>query len=198
MSAIRVLPVLLLAALPVAGWAEPPAPSLDETAATMRPGQYRWDAPADAAGPVAIGVSLAMQRLYVYRGGTVVGVAAVSTGRPGHRTPAGDYTILGKARWHRSNLYSNAPMPWMQRLTNDGIALHAGVNPGRPASHGCIRLPPAFARDLFALTAVGEPVTVAEWPLHAPVELSIEWPDSAEPMPGPAPLPYDPAALTQS
>src|SRR3546814_10651322 len=70
----------------------------------------------------------------------LVGMASVSTGMKGHRTPTGEFPVLQKRQWHRSNLYSNAPMPFMQRLTWDGIALHAGHNPGYPASHGCIRL----------------------------------------------------------
>jgi hypothetical protein len=84
----------------------------------------------------------------------------VSTGRKGHSTPEGVYAILQKQKWHRSNLYSNAPMPFMQRLTWTGIALHAGHNPGHPASHGCIRMPYAFARELYDLTRIGSQVRV--------------------------------------
>src|SRR3546814_9593425 len=78
---------------------------------------------------------------HVYDGDRLVGMASVSTGMKGHRTPTGEFPVLQKRQWHRSNLYSNAPMPFMQRLTWDGIALHAGHNPGYPARHGCIRLP---------------------------------------------------------
>lgn len=98
--------------------------------------------------------------VHVYNGDRLVGMASVSTGARGHRTPTGEFAILQKREWHRSNLYSNAPMPFMQRLTWDGIALHAGHNPGYPASHGCIRLPHAFARKLFALTQLGTLVQV--------------------------------------
>ncbi|RYM09102.1 L,D-transpeptidase [Sphingobium cupriresistens] len=94
----------------------------------------------------------------------------LSTGMKGHRTPTGDFPILQKRQWHRSNLYSNAPMPYMQRLTWDGIALHAGHNPGYPASHGCIRLPYAFARDLFALTKMGTLVEVTQARLTAALQ----------------------------
>jgi hypothetical protein len=76
----------------------------------------------------------------------------VSTGRRGHVTPSGVFPILQKQVWHRSNKYSNAPMPYMQRLTWTGIAMHAGRLPGYAASHGCIRLPYGMARDLYALT----------------------------------------------
>lgn len=146
---------------------------MHEIAASLRPGQYRWVPDANRAVPEVV-VSLALQRAYVYRGGTLVGVASVSTGKRGRETPTGDYTVLQKARWHRSNLYSNAPMPFMQRLTWDGIALHAGHNPGYPASHGCIRLPPEFARVLFDVVPMGARVTVAEYPLELPVYLKVE------------------------
>lgn len=146
---------------------------MHEVAASLRPGQYRWIAGADRAAPEVV-VSLALQRAYVYRGEMLVGVASVSTGKRGKATPTGDYTVLQKARWHRSNLYSNAPMPFMQRLTWDGIALHAGHNPGYPASHGCIRLPPEFARALFDVVPMGARVTVADYPLELPVYLQVE------------------------
>jgi len=103
---------------------------------------------------------------------------------PGHETRAGVFNILEKRRYHRSNLYSGAPMPWMQRLTRSGTALHAGVVPGHPASHGCIRLPFSFAPKLFEMTAVGENVVVAG-PRLVP-EL-IENPKLFQPLPRPAP-----------
>ena len=86
----------------------------------------------------------------------------MSTGQPGYETPTGSFAILQKNRDHRSNLYNGAPMPFMQRLTWDGVALHAGEIPGRPASHGCIRLPMAFARNLFAVTRLGASVHVTD------------------------------------
>ena len=135
----------------------------------LRPGQFRWFedpalVPASTAvgGAVSIVVSLAEQRAFVFRADKLMGVTTVSTGKPGHDTPSGEYTILEKKVFHRSNLYSDAPMPFMQRLTWDGIALHAGDLPGTPASHGCIRMPKAFARQLFDLTAMGGTVTIVE------------------------------------
>jgi hypothetical protein len=98
----------------------------------------------------------------VYRGGTRIGVSTISTGRPGHDTPPGVFTILQKQKMHRSTLYDDAPMPFMQRLTWDGIALHAGRLPGYPASHGCIRLPKAFAEALYGVTDHGGVVVVAD------------------------------------
>jgi len=139
--------------------------------ASPRPGQYRWFPEASSAGPVVVVVSLVEQRLYVYRNGIAIGVSSISSGRRGHETPEGTFTILQKARFHRSDLYDDAPMPFMQRLTWDGVALHAGTLPGYPASHGCIRLPAAFAGKLFDVTRKGETIIVAgtETPVPAAV-----------------------------
>lgn len=101
---------------------------------------------------VLIVISKPSQRMYVFRDGVSWGASPVSTGRRGHSTPTGVFPILQKRPFHRSNIYSNAPMPFMQRLTWGGIAIHAGYLPGYPASHGCIRLPRAFAQALYALT----------------------------------------------
>ena len=101
---------------------------------------------------VLIVVSKASQRMYVFKDGVPWASSPVSTGKRGHSTPAGVFPILQKRVHHRSNIYSNAPMPYMQRLTWRGIAIHAGRLPGYAASHGCIRLPYSFARALFGLT----------------------------------------------
>lgn len=122
---------------------------------SLEPGQYRWLAGTPAEGPVEVVVSLPLQLAYVYRGGTLVGFTTISSGAPGNDTPTGTFEILQKRRDHRSSIYDNAPMPFMQRLTWDGIALHAGRNPGYPDSHGCVRLPMAFARQLFTMTSIG-------------------------------------------
>lgn len=109
--------------------------------------------PASAAHKgVLIVISIPSQRLWVFRDGEEWGSTTVSTGRRGYGTPAGTFTILQKAVKHRSRTYGNAPMPYMQRLTWRGVALHAGRVTGAPASHGCIRLPWDFARQLYALT----------------------------------------------
>ena len=150
-------------------------------AADLRPGQFHWQEALAVPGTSLV-VSLVLQRVYVYRDEALVGVASISTGKRGKSTPPGEFSILQKARFHRSNLYSNAPMPFMQRLTWTGIALHAGHDPGFPASHGCIRLPFAFARDLFGMTSLGAPVTVADYPLQSPVWLEVEFAiDDGEP-----------------
>ena len=96
----------------------------------------------------------------------LLAAAPVSTGRKGHPTPVGTFRILQKQVHHRSNIYSNAPMPYMQRLTTYGIALHAGQLPGYPASHGCIRLPWAFAKKLYGMTDMTTRVTVTREPVH--------------------------------
>ena len=140
--------------------AEAPAPTAEP--ANLKPGEFVWQPERSPAGPVEMVVSIPLQRAYVYRGGALIGVTTVSTGKPGHRTPTGKFDILEKRARHFSNLYNNAPMPFMQRLTWGGIALHAGQIPGRPASHGCVRLPLAFARNLFAVTRVGASVHIVD------------------------------------
>jgi hypothetical protein len=129
---------------------------------TLDPGEFIWHPQAAKAGNIEIVVSLPLQVAYVYRGGTLIGVSTVSSGKPGNETPTGSFEILQKRREHYSNLYDNAPMPFMQRLTWDGIALHAGAIPGQPASHGCVRLPTAFARHLFNATKLGAAVHIVD------------------------------------
>jgi uncharacterized protein YjbI with pentapeptide repeats/lipoprotein-anchoring transpeptidase ErfK/SrfK len=136
-------------------------------------------APGD---PVLLSVSLNRQTIDVYRGAHLIASSRVSSGMPGHETKPGVFSILEKQRFHHSNIYSGAPMPWMQRLTRSGTALHAGAVPGYPASHGCIRLPFSFAPKLFQMTAVGGNVLVANNQL-APKP--IEHPNLFQPVPAP-------------
>lgn len=180
LAAVSLMLAAWLCALPAIIHARPidADARLHRAAASLQPGEYLWNASIPDDAPLTIGISIALQRIYVYRGDTLIGVSSISTGKPGKETPLGDFRILQKAKWHRSNLYSNAPMPFMQRLTWDGIALHAGWNPGYPASHGCIRLPFAFARALFDMTALGGMVSVTDYPLRPPVYLrfaELEW-----------------------
>ena len=98
----------------------------------------------------------------VYRDGALIAASAISTGTMGRETPTGVFTILEKKIMHRSTTYDNAPMPYMQRLTTKGIAIHAGDLPGYPASHGCIRLPNEFAKLLYAATEIGTPVMITD------------------------------------
>jgi hypothetical protein len=127
----------------------------------LKPGEFTWHPERSPAGPVAIIVSIPDQRVHVYRGGIRIGVSTCSTGKPGHATPTGVFTILQKDKAHKSSTYNNAPMPNMNRLTLDGIALHAGKLPGYPASHGCVRLPTKFSEHVFGITHVGTPVILA-------------------------------------
>jgi L,D-transpeptidase catalytic domain/Putative peptidoglycan binding domain len=139
---------------------------------------------ADADQPMTLIVSLRKQRVDVYRGMTLITSSQVSTGKPGHATKAGVFTILEKQRYHYSNMYGGAPMPWMNRITWSGTALHAGVVPGYPASHGCIRLPYSFAPRLFKITTVGAHVIVA----HDRVTPTlVDHPVLFQPLPPPLP-----------
>ena len=144
------------------------AASLDhpETLDALQPGQFLWQPERASRGPLVMVVSLPEQRMHVYRDGVRIGITTISSGKAGKETPTGNFEILQKKREHYSNLYNNAPMPFMQRLTWDGIALHAGALPGYPASNGCVRLPKAFAALLFEATERGGRVVVADAASH--------------------------------
>lgn len=120
---------------------------------------------------VLIVVSIPSQRMFVFRKGELWDSSKVSTGKPGNDTPEGVFPILQKKAMHYSNLYDDAPMPYMQRLTWGGVALHAGRVPGYPASHGCIRLPHGFAKRLYGITRFNSTiVVVADEPLSSAEE----------------------------
>jgi len=126
------------------------------------PAPVLWKTEEGNEDPIQLIVSLPDQTMRVYKGTELVATSRVSSGMPGYRTPAGVFSILEKKRYHYSNIYGGAPMPYMQRLTWSGVALHAsGSVPGYPASHGCVRLPPSFARQLFPFTHNGAHVIVA-------------------------------------
>ena len=129
---------------------------------TLQPGEYWWAPRISPDGPVMILVSLPQQVMNVYRNGVLVARSSISSGMPGHSTPIGVFTILQKSAEHYSKTYDNAPMPYMQRLTWDGVAFHSGFLPGRAASHGCIRLPYEFSRKLFDLTNQGGTVVIGD------------------------------------
>ena len=154
-SAEIAAPAVTKPPVPAPASAPPEAPGLDPAVLPEAP---------SAAG-VRILVSIPAQKAFVFDDGELVATTPVSTGKRGHETPTGTFRILQKKVHHRSNLYSNAPMPFMQRLTNGGIALHAGELPGYPASHGCIRMPWSFAKKLFGMTNFQTLVTItAEHP----------------------------------
>lgn len=127
----------------------------------LKPNSYKWDVSGTEPGEVSVVVSLADQMAYAYRDGVLVGAASVSTAKDGKITPTGIFPILQKKPMHHSRKYDNAPMPFMQRLDNYGIAMHAGHNPGYAASHGCIRLPAGFAKKLYGITDLGSEVLIA-------------------------------------
>jgi hypothetical protein len=129
---------------------------------TLKPGEYVWEPERAPEGPLLIVASVTEQVAYVYRNGIRIARSSVSTGRPGHRTPTGVFTILEKEVHHTSSIYKGAEMPYMERVTWGGIALHAGDLPGYPDSHGCVRLPLEFSKLLFGVTMKGATVIIAD------------------------------------
>ena len=146
----------------VPSWGAPTSSPADTSPAALKPGQWVWGGDSKAMGPMAVVVSITEQRAYVYRNGLLEAVSTVSTGKPGHETPTGVFTILQKDKDHHSSKYNDAAMPYQERLTWDGIALHAGGLPGYPESHGCVHLPTEFARLLFGATNMGMVVVIAK------------------------------------
>lgn len=136
----------------------------------LQPGEFTWHPERSPEGPVAVVVSLDEQRVHVYRNGIRIAVSTCSSGKSGHETPTGVFVVLQKDADHRSSTYGGAPMPNTNRLTWDGIALHAGNLPGYPASHGCVRLPLEFSARLFEVTHLGTPVIIAD-NHHSPAEV---------------------------
>ena len=161
-----------------------------ESADKLKPGEWVW-APAIApAGPMLIYVDLSRQLVAVYRNGVRIGVSTISSGKKGYATPTGRFPILERATVHHSNKYHEASMPFTERLTWEGVALHAGGVPGYPESHGCIHLPFEFAKALFATTRRGVPVVVSGNAIdHTPTpDATLLQPDLADEA-GDAPLP---------
>jgi hypothetical protein len=157
---------LFLSAAAVAGtmpfWgAKSPVP-IETPSDRLKPGEFTWAPQVAPAGPITVLVSLDEQRAYAYRNGVLIGLATISSGKRGHETPTGVFTTTLKDKNHHSSKYNNAPMPYTQRFTSDGVALHAGGLPGYPESHGCVHLPSEFARLLFDASPVGMTVVVAD------------------------------------
>jgi hypothetical protein len=141
-------------------WGAKASVPIDTPINKLKKGEFLWMGEAVTSGPVVMVVSITEQRAYVYRNGILIGATTVSTGRPGHLTPTGVFTVLQKQKEHRSTIYDGAPMPYMERLTWGGIALHAGGLPGYPESHGCIHLPSEFAQRLFDISPNGMTVVI--------------------------------------
>lgn len=135
---------------------------VNKYAEQLKNGEFNWFPERSPDGPVIIIVSIPDQLLHVYRNGIRIAASTCSTGKPGHSTPTGVFTILQKDKHHKSSTYNNAPMPNMNRLTWSGVALHAGNLPGYPASHGCVRLPLQFSDMLFGITRKGMTVVIAD------------------------------------
>jgi lipoprotein-anchoring transpeptidase ErfK/SrfK len=160
-------------------------------------GQAKQEPPKPPAGPLIIVVSIGSQHVTVYDDGTPIMSGPVSTGMPGHPTPMGIFSVIQKDRYHHSNIYSGAPMPYMQRITWSGVAMHEGVVPGHPASHGCIRLTHDFAARLWTTTKMGVRVIVSprndvvpqqfDHPSLVALATKPATPDVAAPAPAPSP-----------
>lgn len=159
--------VALTSALAVPGVAQQvdvSSGSVIQIVADLKAGQYVWAPQIAPDGPMLLIVNLKSQRAVLYRNGVPIAASTVSTGKTDHETPTGVFTILEKQVEHHSSKYDDAPMPYMERLTWAGVALHAGHLPGYPASHGCIRLPSGFAKLLYASTSLGMTVVIADVP----------------------------------
>jgi hypothetical protein len=130
-------------------------------ALALKPGEYVWAPEISPEGPVTVVVDLSTQRATIYRNGVRIGISTVSTGKPGHETPTGVFSIILKDADHRSSKYNNAKMPFTQKLTQDGVALHAGGLPGYPESHGCVHLPYTLAQKLFTTTNKSTTVVIS-------------------------------------
>ncbi|MEG3163891.1 L,D-transpeptidase family protein [Sphingomonas sp. PB2P19] len=161
--------LMLVAAAPPAAVSE----TIEEDATALPRNRFVWN-DTGTGEPLSIVISLSAQRAFVYRGAQMIGATTISSGRDGKVTPLGTYPILQKNAVHRSTIYGSS-MPYMQRLTWDGIAIHAGNNPGFPDSHGCIRVPAAFAKKLFAVTGLGTPVTVTNDFEDRPAGADVPW-----------------------
>jgi hypothetical protein len=182
---IRWLPIVLLAVMSQAAhavpfWGAKESRPPETPTEDLQPGEFIWNPGVAPAGPIVVLVSLGEQRAYVYRNGVEIGISTVSSGKSGYATPTGVFVILQKDKDHRSSKYNNAAMPYTQRLTWDGVALHAGGLPGYPSSHGCVHLPSRFSEELFNVSPMGmtvvvvnertAPSDVAHPPAFAPVD----------------------------
>ena len=143
-------------------WGAKASSPADTPPTALKPGEFVWNPGVAPDGPIVAVVSLTEQRAYVYRNGVEIGFTTVSTGKPGHETPTGIFTVLQKDKDHHSSKYNNAPMPYQERLTWDGVALHAGGLPGYPESHGCVHLPSKFAEELFGASHMGMTVVIVD------------------------------------
>jgi hypothetical protein len=199
---------VMLATIPLAPLAAQGAPKsaaleLAKEAEKLKPGQWVWKPEIAPKGPILVYVDLGRQVATVYRNGIRIGVTTISSGRPGYETPTGVFTILEKNVVHISKKYNDAPMPYQERLTWGGVALHAGGLPGYPESHGCIHLPMAFSKLLYSSMPMGGTVIIAgghEDPVKRPPAgvlapaMAGVTPPAPPPLNGDAPYTWNPAA----
>jgi hypothetical protein len=161
-AAALLLGMALGAGADVPFWGERQTQTVDLAPDQLAHGQWVWSPQLAPSGPVLVFVDLQAQLAYVYRNALLIGYSTISSGRKGFETPTGVFHTLQKDRHHRSSIYNSAPMPYTQRLTWGGIALHAGGLPGYPSSHGCVHLPSTFAEQLFEASPMGMTVVVAK------------------------------------
>jgi lipoprotein-anchoring transpeptidase ErfK/SrfK len=158
------------------GFSRPAPPAPQRRQRSRRHVRHKIVAPekesAKPQGPLVIAISIDKQRLKIYDANGFFAETPISTGMRGHLTPMGVFSVIEKDRYHRSNIYSSAPMPFMQRITWSGVAMHAGVLPGYPASHGCIRMPMAFAVKMWGWTKMGARVVVTPGEITPPESFS--------------------------
>src|SRR6478736_4870725 len=171
-----------------------PAPTIQRRPRVRRFQAKKIEAPEKEStkpqGPLIIAISIEKQSLKIHDANGLFAESPVSTGMPGHPTPMGVFSVIQKHKFHHSNIYSGAPMPFMQRITWSGVAIHAGVLPGYPASHGCIRMPMAFAVKMWNWTKMGARVIITPFdiapagfshPLLASVKVPPQPTATAEP-----------------
>ena len=158
-------------------------------AANLKPGDYVWHPATSPNGPVVIVVHLGRQMMEVYRNGQLIGRSTVSSGMKDHPTPTGIFTILQKRVTHHSNVYHEASMPYMERLTWGGLAIHAGNLPGYPESHGCVHVPMDFAKKLYQVTDKGATVLITDQAAAppAPAQPDLVFYKKGSPLPLPPP-----------
>jgi len=166
---MKLLPAITISAVVLASFVAMQQPSFHtkgsptgKPTGSLKPGEYWWHPEISPRGPLMILISVPEQEMHVYRNGIMIGRSTVSTGSKGHDTPGGVFSILEKQSTYRSKKYQNAPMPYMQRLTWTGIAMHSGQLPGYAASHGCVRLPYDFSQLLFQTTSSGGTVVIGD------------------------------------
>jgi hypothetical protein len=162
-AAVAAVLLVLLGSSPIVAQGAPKSAelALAKQAEQLKPGQWVWAPKIAPTGPILVYVDLGRQLATVYRNGVRIGVSTISSGREGYETPTGVFTILEKNKEHISHKFNDAPMPYQERLTWGGVALHAGGLPGYPESHGCVHLPLAFSKILFDAMPMGGTVVIA-------------------------------------